>query len=84
MMQQISLEDARKSLKKEKAVFIIDKELEDKQTIIGHIVYISKSQDTYDELIKQFTEHKMKSERAMVIGSYENTWLKRYNYNIKC
>ena len=69
--QLISLEDARKTLKKSKAIFIIDQET-DMQDIKGHIVYVSQSIDTYDELIRQFNEHKMNSERAMVIGSYEN------------
>jgi len=68
--QQLStLTEATKSLKKEKAIFIIT-DRTDMQNICGYIAFVSSSRDSYSELVKKYQS--LKGVEAMLIGSYED------------
>ena len=64
----VSIEDAMKSIRGCKAIFIIT-DLNDNVDIKGYIFYISRSEDTYSELIEKYQGL---TEKAMLIGSYES------------
>ena len=67
----ISLESARKEIPKMKALFVIQ-DMSDMSNIQGYISYISESESSYDELIRELNKVRRDNINAMVIGSYEN------------
>ncbi len=67
----ISVDEATNSLKREKAIFVIT-DMNDYVNIMGYICYISKNEDTYDELINKYHKLGKEGKQVMLIGSYES------------
>ena len=76
----ISLEDARKSTHKTKALFVVN-DMSDMSNIKGHISYISDDEDSYNDLIYELHKIKRANQQAMIIGSYENGGAIGVQYN---
>ena len=68
---RMTLEAARKEIPKMKALFVIQ-DMSDMSNISGYILYISESESSYDELIRELNKIKKENVNAMIIGSYEN------------
>ena len=67
----ISLKDARRTIPKMKALFVIA-DMSDMSDIRGYISYISESEESYHDLVRELHKVKGENRQAMIIGSYEN------------